>query len=172
MTEATRIGALQATGRIVASPIRAIASLGMTGIATIQSILFCAWAYYYFWVVAARTGDPKVWLGFFTPERVPANMAWLAIGYLSIGTLSHVITNYERGWKLSTPMFNIGSSIIAAVVMVIAFYDYSFTMATPARFEVGLQCLTLTVVESVVGGITAFALARRQVNLGSGGMDA
>ena len=140
MDTAATAGAIAATGRsVITAPFRAVIGLGMSGLSTIQSILFATWVYYYFWIVPQRVGDAKIWLGIFTPERVPFNMAWIAIGYLTIGVMAAATSNYEKGWKVSTPILNLGTSFLAVLALALSLWEPKIPMATAARFGVGRQ---------------------------------
>src|SRR5437016_1614273 len=61
--------------------------LSIAGLSVLFALGLAAWEVYFFWFAGTLTGVTGTW-GWFTPDRLGFNMAWLAAIYLTFQLLS------------------------------------------------------------------------------------
>lgn len=65
-----------------------VGHLPLSGLSVLLALVLAIWEIYFFWGAGRNLFGVDGTLGFFTPDRLGFNMAWLTLGYLGFQLIS------------------------------------------------------------------------------------
>ena len=135
--------------------------LSLSGLSIAFALGLALWEWYFFFVVdtpplehvAAR-------LGFFTPNRLRLNLAWLVAGYLTYQLISIPFALPAAKGRFIGVVDGMASLVPLAVVLVVVF-GKPYLLGTPERWETAILLMCVTAVDLFGGYAFNIALSRR-----------
>ena len=135
--------------------------LSLSGLSIAFALGLALWEWYFFFVVdtpplehvAAR-------LGFFTPNRLGLNLAWLVAGYLTYQLISIPFALPAARGRFIGVVDGMASLVPLAVVLVVVF-GKPYLLGTTERWETAILLMFVTVVDLFGGYAFNIALSRR-----------
>ena len=135
--------------------------LSLSGLSIAFALGLALWEWYFFFVVdtpplehvAAR-------LGFFTPNRLGLNLAWLVAGYLTYQLISIPFALPAARGRFIGVVDGMASLVPLAVVLVVVF-GKPYLLGTPERWETAILLMGVTAVDLFGGYAFNIALSRR-----------
>ena len=134
------------------------------------SILFvlglAAWEVYFFWYAGSFKGmDGK--LGWFTPDRLGFNLAWLAAFYLTFQLLS-IPFSLPSGNNRFLGVVDGMASLVPLAVLLIVVFGKPHLLDTEQKWEAAFLLMFVTIVDLFGGYTFNIALSRRTMDVGPG----
>ena len=99
-------------------------------------------------------------LGFFTPNRLGFNLAWLTAGYLTYQLISIPFALPAARGRFIGVVDGMASLVPLAVVLVVVF-GKPYLLGTPERWETAILLMGVTAVDLFGGYAFNIALSRR-----------
>ena len=140
-------------------------SISIGGLSITFALLLALWEVYFFGFAGEhRLGSLDGSLGWFTPDRLGFNMAWLAWGYLSFQLISIPFALPASGSRFIGVIDGLASLVPLAVVLVVVFGRQNL-LATEPRWEAAILLIFVTATD--LFGVYAFniALSRRMFDI-------
>jgi hypothetical protein len=137
--------------------------LSVAGLSVLFALGLAAWEVYFFWFAGSFKSLDGT-LGFFTPERLGFNMAWLAAIYLTYQLISIPFSLPSAANRFIGVVDGMASLVPLAVVVVVVF-GKSHLVATPQRWEAALLLIFITMVDLFGGYTFNIALSRRTMDI-------
>jgi hypothetical protein len=137
--------------------------LSVAGLSVIFALGLAIWEVYFFWF-AGSLKSLEGMLGFFTPDRLGFNMAWLAAIYLSYQLISipfSLPSAYNRFIGVVDGM----ASLVPLSVVLIAVFGKPHLIATAPRWEAAFLLIFVTAVDLFGGYTFNIALSRRTMDI-------
>jgi hypothetical protein len=141
--------------------------LSLAGMSILLALGLAAWEVYFFWYAGSlrnATGS----LGWFSPERLGFNMAWLVAIYLTFQLISIPFSLPVSGSRFIGVIDGMASLVPLAVVLVVAFGKPHLLDSEP-RWEAALLLIFVTIVDLFGGYTFNIALSRRTMDVASVG---
>jgi hypothetical protein len=138
--------------------------LSVAGMSIIFALGLAAWEVYFFW----HSGSLRNlgWtLGWFTPDRLGFNMAWLAAIYLSYQLISIPFSLPGVSNRFLGVVDGMASLVPLAIVLIVVF-GKPYLLDTPQRWEAALLLIFITIVDLFGGYTFNIALSRRTMDVG------
>ena len=135
--------------------------LSLSGLSIAFALGLALWEWYFFFMagtpplesVAAR-------LGFFTPNRLGFNLAWLTAGYLTYQLISILFALPTAKERFIGVVDGMASLVPLAVVLVVMF-GKPHLLGTAERWEAAILLMVVTAVDLFGGYAFNIALSRR-----------
>jgi hypothetical protein len=137
--------------------------LSVAGLSVLFALGLAAWEVYFFWFAGSFKNLDGT-LGFFTPERLGFNMAWLAAIYLTYQLISIPFSLPSAANRFIGVVDGMASLVPLAVVVVVVF-GKPHLVATPQRWEAALLFIFSTMVDLFGGYTFNIALSRRTMDI-------
>jgi hypothetical protein len=140
--------------------------MSVSGLSITFALLLALWEVYFFGFAGEHLlGSLDGTIGFFTPERLGFNMAWLAWGYLSFQLISIPFALPTARTRFVGVLDGMASLIPLAVVLVVVF-GKSNLLGTPQRWEAAILLILVTATDLFGGYAFNIALSRRMFDVG------
>jgi hypothetical protein len=140
--------------------------MSVSGLSITFALLLALWEVYFFGFAGEHLlGRLDGTVGFFTPERLGFNMAWLAWGYLSFQLISIPFALPTARTRFVGVVDGMASLIPLAVVLVVVF-GKSNLLGTPQRWEAAILLILVTATDLFGGYAFNIALSRRMFDVG------
>jgi hypothetical protein len=140
--------------------------MSVSGLSITFALLLALWEVYFFGFAGEHLlGRLDGTVGFFTPERLGFNMAWLAWGYLSFQLISIPFALPTARTRFIGVLDGMASLIPLAVVLVVVF-GKSNLLGTPQRWEAAILLILVTATDLFGGYAFNIALSRRMFDIG------
>jgi hypothetical protein len=135
--------------------------LSLSGLSIAFALGLALWEWYFFFVVdTPLLENVAARLGFFTPNRLGLNLAWLVAGYLTYQLISIPFALPAARGRFIGVVDGMASLVPLAVVLVVVF-GKSYLLGTPERWETAILLMCVTAVDLFGGYAFNIALSRR-----------
>ena len=137
--------------------------LSVAGMSIIFALGLAAWEVYFFW----HSGSLRNlgWtLGWFTPDRLGFNMAWLAAIYLSYQLISIPFSLPGVANRFLGVVDGMASLVPLAIVLIVVF-GKPYLLDTSQRWEAAILLIFITMVDLFGGYTFNIALSRRTMDV-------
>jgi hypothetical protein len=140
--------------------------MSVSGLSITFALLLALWEVYFFGFAGEHLlGSLDGTIGFFTPERLGFNMAWLAWAYLSFQLISIPFALPTARTRFVGVLDGMASLIPLAIVLVVVF-GKSNLLGTPQRWEAAILLILVTATDLFGGYAFNIALSRRMFDIG------
>ena len=140
-------------------------SISIGGLSITFALLLALWEVYFFGFAGEhRLGSLDGSLGWFTPDRLGFNMAWLAWGYLSFQLISIPFALPASGSRFIGVIDGLASLVPLAVVLVVVFGRQNL-LATEPRWEAAILLIFVTATDLFGGYAFNIAVSRRMFDI-------
>jgi hypothetical protein len=140
--------------------------MSVSGLSITFALLLALWEVYFFGFAGERLLGPlDGTVGFFTPERLGFNMAWLAWAYLSFQLISIPFALPTARTRFVGVLDGMASLVPLAIVLVVVF-GKSNLLGTPQRWEAAVLLILVTATDLFGGYAFNIALSRRMFDIG------
>jgi hypothetical protein len=123
-----------------------------------------AWEVYFFWY-AGSLHPFEGRLGWFTPERLGFNMAWLASIYVSYQLISIPFSLPSAANRFIGVVDGLASGVPLAIALIVVFGKPQLLDTSP-RWEAAILLIFVTMVDLFGGYTFNIALSRRTMDVG------
>jgi len=137
--------------------------LSVAGISIILALGLAAWEVYFFWY-AGSFKSMEGRLGWFTPDRLGFNMAWLAAIYLTFQLISIPFSLPSSANRFLGVVDGMASLVPLAIVLIVVFGKPQL-VETPQRWEAAALLIFVTAVDLFGGYTFNIALSRRVMDV-------
>jgi hypothetical protein len=137
--------------------------LSVAGMSILVALALAAWEVYFFWFAGSLRGMEGR-LGWFTPDRLGFNMAWLAAFYLTYQLISIPFSLPSAGARFIGVVDGMASLVPLAIVLIVMF-GKSQLLDTPQKWEAALLLAFVTMVDLFGGYTFNIALSRRTMDV-------
>ena len=139
--------------------------MSVSGLSITFALLLALWEVYFFGFAGEHLlGSLDGTIGFFTPERLGFNMAWLAWGYLSFQLISIPFSLPSAGNRFIGVVDGMASLVPLAVVLIVVFGKPQL-VGTAERWEAAFLLIFITIVDLFGGYTFNLALSRRTMDV-------
>ena len=143
--------------------------LSVSGFSILLALLLAAWEIYFFFYAGQNMMGPlEGKLGFFTPNRLGFNLAWLGTVYLSYQLISIPFALPGTQNRFIGVIDGLASLVPLGVVVVVMFGRPQL-LGTSERWEAAFILLLVTAVDLFGGYTFNIALSRRMFDIGAPG---
>ena len=137
------------------------AHLSLSGLSIAFALLLALWEVYFFGFAGEHLFGPlEGTLGWFTPNRLGFNMAWLAWAYLSFQLISIPFALPTSGNRFVGVVDGMASLVPLAIVLVVVFGKHNL-LGTEQRWEAPILLIFVTATDLFGGYAFNIALSRR-----------
>lgn len=138
----------------------------ISGLSIFVALGLGLWEYYFFFYGGSREGP----LGWFTPNRLGFNLAWVALFYISFQLLS-IPFALRAARERFIGVVDAMASLVPLGVTAIVIFGKPELLGTPDRWEAAFLLLFIAAVDLFGGYIFNLALSRRMMDVtGSAGV--
>jgi hypothetical protein len=139
--------------------------LPLSGMSVLLALMLAVWEIYFFWGAGRNLFGLDGTLGFFTPDRLGFNMAWLTLGYLGFQLISipFAVTYREQIFGVLDGL----ASVVPLLVAVVAIVGHPELLQTPARWEAAFLLVLMSLADLVGGFAITIGLSRRIIGFGA-----
>jgi hypothetical protein len=138
--------------------------LSVAGLSILFALGLAAWEIYFFWYAGSlRSLEGR--LGWFTPDRLGFNMAWLASIYLTYQLISIPFSLPSAANRFLGVVDGMASLVPLAVVLIVVF-GRPHLLDTWQRWEAAILLIFVTMVDLFGGYTFNIALSRRTMDVG------
>ena len=139
--------------------------LSVAGMSIIFALGLAAWEVYFFWYPGSLRNVG--WnLGWFTPDRLGFNMAWLAAIYLSYQLISIPFSLPGVANRFLGVVDGMASLVPLAIVLIVVF-GKPYLLDNSLRWEAAILLIFITMVDLFGGYTFNIALSRRTMDVAS-----
>jgi hypothetical protein len=138
--------------------------LSVAGFSILFALGLAAWEVYFFWYAGSLRGMEGR-LGWFTPDRLGFNMAWLVSIYLTYQLISIPFSLPSAANRFLGVVDGMVSLVPLAVVLIVVF-GKPYLLDTPQRWEAAILLIFVTMVDLFGGYTFNIALSRRTMDVG------
>jgi hypothetical protein len=135
--------------------------LSVAGMSILLALGLALWEVYFFGY-AGSFASLEGRLGWFTPDRLGFNMAWLASGYLAYQLIS--IPFSVTAHRFVGVVDGMASLVPLAIVLIVAF-GKTHLLTTPQRWEAAALLIFVTIIDLFGGYSFNIALSRRMMDV-------
>ena len=135
----------------------------VAGLSIILALGLAIWEVYFFWY-AGTLGSIEGSLGWFTPDRLGFNMAWLAALYLTYQLISIPFSLPSAANRFLGVVDGMASLVPLAVVLIVVF-GKPHLLGTAQRWEAAILLVFITMVDLFGGYTFNIALSRRVMDV-------
>ena len=138
-----------------------IRGLSISGLSILLALLLALWELYFFGFAGQRLlGNLEGTLGWFSPDRLGSNMAWLVWAYLSYQLISIPFSVPRAGIRLIGVIDGMASVVPLAIAVVVVFGRHDL-LGTGQRWEAAILLILVTATDLLGGYAFTIALSRR-----------
>lgn len=141
------------------------ARLSLSSVSVLVALALAIWEYYFFWH-GGQQASGRLGGGFFTPDRLGFNLAWLATLYLTFQLISIPFTLPAISQRFVGVLDGMASLVPLAVVLVVIFGKTEL-LNTPERWEAAFLLLFVSATDLFGGYAFNIALSRRIFDVGA-----
>ena len=138
--------------------------LSISGLSTLMALLLALWEVYFFFY-AGSAGRMEGTLGWFTPDRLGFNMAWLTLVYLTYQLISIPFALPTAGSRFIGVVDGM-ASLVPLVIVFIVMFGRPQLLNTQGRWVAAFLLAGLCMVDLFVGYAFNIALSRRIFDVG------
>jgi hypothetical protein len=135
----------------------------ISGLSILMALALGLWEYYFFFYGGSREGP----LGWFTPNRLGFNLAWLALFYVSFQLLSIPFALRAARERFIGVLDGMASLVPLAITIIVIFGKPEL-LSTPGRWEAAFLLLFTAAVDLFGGYMFNLALSRRMMDVTGG----
>jgi len=135
----------------------------ISGLSILLALALGLWEYYFFFYGGSREGP----LGWFTPNRLGFNLAWLALFYVSFQLLS-IPFALRAARERFIGVLDGMSSLVPLAITIIVIFGKPELLGTPERWEAAFLLLFTAAVDLFGGYMFNLALSRRMMDVTGG----
>jgi hypothetical protein len=135
----------------------------VAGLSIISALVLAAWEVYFFWY-AGSIPSLQGRLGWFTPDRLGFNMAWLVAIYLTYQLISIPFSLPSASNRFLGVVDGMASLVPLAVVLIVVFGKPQL-VETAQRWEAAMLLIFVTIVDLFGGYTFNIALSRRMMDV-------
>jgi hypothetical protein len=139
----------------------------ISGLSILMALALGLWEYYFFFYGGSREGP----LGWFTPNRLGFNLAWLALFYVSFQLLS-IPFALRAARERFIGVLDGMSSLVPLAITIIVIFGKPELLGTPERWEAAFLLLFTAAVDLFGGYMFNLALSRRMMDVTGGPVSA
>ena len=135
--------------------------LSLSGLSIALALGLALWEWYFFFVVSTPPlENVAARFGFFTPNRLGFNLAWLVAVYLTYQLISIPFALPAAKGRFIGVVDGMASLVPLAVALVVVF-GKPYLLGTPERWETAILLICVTAVDLFGGYAFNIALSRR-----------
>jgi len=138
--------------------------LSISGLSTLMALLLALWEVYFFFY-AGSAGRMEGTLGWFTPDRLGFNMAWLTLVYLTYQLISIPFALPTAGSRFIGVVDGM-ASLVPLVIVFIVMFGRPQVLNTQGRWEAAFLLAGMSMVDLFGGYAFNIALSRRIFDVG------
>ena len=138
--------------------------VSVAGLSIIFALGLAAWEIYFFWYAGSLRGMEGIRLGWFTPDRLGFNMAWLAAIYLTYQLISIPFSLPSSANRFIGVVDGMASLVPLAIVIIVVFGKPQL-LDTAQRWEAAILLIFVTMVDLFGGYTFNIALSRRTMDV-------
>ena len=138
--------------------------LSISGLSTLMALLLALWEVYFFFY-AGSAGRMEGTLGWFTPDRLGFNMAWLTLIYLTYQLISIPFALPTAGSRFIGVVDGM-ASLVPLVIVFIVMFGRPQLLNTQGRWEAAFLLAGMCMVDLFGGYAFNIALSRRIFDVG------
>ncbi|HWX37194.1 MAG TPA: hypothetical protein VNZ53_58490 [Steroidobacteraceae bacterium] len=135
----------------------------ISGLSILLALALGLWEYYFYFFGGSREGP----LGWFTPNRLGFNLAWLALFYVSFQLLS-IPFALRAARERFIGVLDGMSSLVPLAITIIVIFGKPELLGTPERWEAAFLLLFTAAVDLFGGYMFNLALSRRMMDVTGG----
>jgi hypothetical protein len=141
--------------------------MSVSGLSVLLALLLALWELYFFGFAGEHAlGRLEGTLGWFTPDRLGFNIAWLTWVYLSFQLISIPFALPTARTRFIGVIDGMASLVPLGIVLVVIFGKANL-LGTPQRWEAAILLLFVTATDLFGGYAFNIALSRRMFDIGS-----
>jgi hypothetical protein len=138
-----------------------IPRLSISGLSILFALLLAVWEVYFFGFAGHRLfGALEGKLGWFTPDRLGSNLAWLVWAYLSFQLISIPFSMPKAGGRFIGVIDGMASIVPLAIAVIVVFGRHNL-LITGQRWETAILLMFVTATDLFGGYAFTIALSRR-----------
>ncbi len=141
-------------------------NLSISGLSTSLAMLLALWEIYFFFFGGAG-GRLDGTLGWFTPDRLGFNMAWLILIYLSYQLISIPFALPTAGHRFIGVVDGM-ASLVPLVIVFVVLFGRPQLLNTEGRWEAAVLLVGVNLADLFGGYAFNIALSRRIFDIGGG----
>ena len=138
----------------------------LSSVSVLVALALAVWEYYFFWHTGQTAGRADGSPGFFTPDRLGFNLAWLATLYLTFQLISIPFTLPAVSQRFVGVLDGMASLVPLAVVLVVIFGKPEL-LGTSERWEAAFLLAFVSATDLFGGYAFNIALSRRIFDVGA-----
>ena len=138
--------------------------LSISGLSTLMALLLALWEVYFFFY-AGSAGRMEGTLGWFTPDRLGFNMAWLTLVYLTYQLISIPFALPTAGSRFIGVVDGM-ASLVPLVIVFVVMFGRPQLLNTQGRWEAAFLLAGMSMVDLFGGYAFNIALSRRIFDVG------
>jgi hypothetical protein len=139
--------------------------LSISGLSIAFALLLALWEVYFFGFAGEHLlGSLEGRFGWFTPDRLGFNMAWLVWAYLTYQLISIPFALPSAGSRFIGVIDGMASLLPLVIVLVVVFGKPNL-LGTEPRWEAAILLIFVTVVDLFGGYAINIALSRRMFDV-------
>jgi len=138
--------------------------LSISGLSVLLAMLLALWEVYFFFF-AGSAGRLEGMLGWFTPDRLGFNMAWLTLFYLSYQLISIPFALPGAGSRFIGVVDGM-ASLVPLVIVLVVMFGRPQLLNTAGRWEAAFLLVGVCMVDLFGGYAFNIALSRRIFDVG------
>ena len=135
----------------------------ISGLSILLALALGLWEYYFYFFGGSREGP----LGWFTPNRLGFNLAWLALFYVSFQLLS-IPFALRAARERFIGVLDGMSSLVPLAITIIVIFGKPELLGTSERWEAAFLLLFTAAVDLFGGYMFNLALSRRMMDVTGG----
>jgi hypothetical protein len=136
-------------------------NLSISGLSIVFALLLALWEVYFFGFAGeALVGSLDATLGWFTPDRLGFNMAWLVWAYLSYQLISIPFTLPGAGSRFIGVIDGM-ASLVPLVIALVVVFGKPHLLGSEQRWEAAILLIVVTATDLFGGYAFTIALSRR-----------
>ena len=141
--------------------------LSISGLSIALALGLALWEWYFFFVAGThRLGSWEGSLGFFTPNRLGFNLAWLIVVYLTYQLISIPFALPAAKGRFIGVVDGM-ASLVPLVVVLVVLFGKPYLLGTTERWETALLLMFVNAVDVYGGYAFNIALSRRIFDVNS-----
>jgi hypothetical protein len=140
--------------------------LSLSGLSVLMALGLAVWEIYFFWFAGRGVlGSLDGTLGFFTPNRLGFNMAWLVLIYLSYQLISIPFAMTYREQLVG--VLDGLASVVPLMVAAVAIIGHPELINSAGRWEAAILLIFVSLADLIGGFAITIGLSRRTIGFGA-----